>query len=340
MALFCFAHAAPCNSGSRVATLVVSTGVMGFLGDLREDRSRARPRGRLSEAEHPKRSNPVATFERGKSKSSGASHSRAAPLRFPISAIKAFSCAAGAWLQSPLIPKPSGAEPFIASQKRLFHPKPQPNPLSRPSTSVPELFQNRHDHRAGFRFLVAVGNKRDFRRTGRQKTPRSHPPAARDTAPSARRNRYPRAQEFSLPRPPRRRKQEFVSPGHVGRERKIVLPFIRAVIRPFRRRSREAASGRTPPTIAPGGQNSARSGALPSVLHKLRVPLALFFVLRQNHPRDGNAFQNLIRAADVILVKMVIIASSRSIPSAKRARLRPPPLFVPRRSGCASRPPL
>mgnify|MGYP001092846507 CR=1 FL=1 len=45
MALFCFAHAAPCNSGSRVATLVVSTGVMGFLGDLREDRSRARPVG-------------------------------------------------------------------------------------------------------------------------------------------------------------------------------------------------------------------------------------------------------------------------------------------------------
>ena len=33
------------NSGSRVATLVVSMGVMGFLGDLREDRSRARPVG-------------------------------------------------------------------------------------------------------------------------------------------------------------------------------------------------------------------------------------------------------------------------------------------------------
>ena len=32
-------------SGSRVATLVVSMGVMGFLGDLREDRSRARPVG-------------------------------------------------------------------------------------------------------------------------------------------------------------------------------------------------------------------------------------------------------------------------------------------------------
>ena len=33
------------NPGSRVATLVVSMGVMGFLGDLREDRSRARPVG-------------------------------------------------------------------------------------------------------------------------------------------------------------------------------------------------------------------------------------------------------------------------------------------------------
>ena len=33
------------NSGSRVSTLVVSMGVMGFLGDLREDRSRARPVG-------------------------------------------------------------------------------------------------------------------------------------------------------------------------------------------------------------------------------------------------------------------------------------------------------
>ena len=32
-------------SGSRVATLLVSKGVMGFLGDLREDRSRARPVG-------------------------------------------------------------------------------------------------------------------------------------------------------------------------------------------------------------------------------------------------------------------------------------------------------
>ena len=33
------------NSGCRVATLLVSKGVMGFLGDLREDRSRARPVG-------------------------------------------------------------------------------------------------------------------------------------------------------------------------------------------------------------------------------------------------------------------------------------------------------
>ena len=33
------------NPGCRVATLLVSTGVMGFLGDLREDRSRARPVG-------------------------------------------------------------------------------------------------------------------------------------------------------------------------------------------------------------------------------------------------------------------------------------------------------
>ena len=33
------------NPGSRVSTLVVSMGVMGFLGDLREDRSRARPVG-------------------------------------------------------------------------------------------------------------------------------------------------------------------------------------------------------------------------------------------------------------------------------------------------------
>ena len=33
------------NSGCRVATLLVSMGVMGFLGDLREDRSRARPVG-------------------------------------------------------------------------------------------------------------------------------------------------------------------------------------------------------------------------------------------------------------------------------------------------------
>ena len=43
------------NPGCRVATLLVLMGVMGFLGDLREDRSRARPVGRLSEAEHPKR---------------------------------------------------------------------------------------------------------------------------------------------------------------------------------------------------------------------------------------------------------------------------------------------
>ena len=34
-----------CNPGCRVATLLVSKGVMGFLGDLREDRSRARPVG-------------------------------------------------------------------------------------------------------------------------------------------------------------------------------------------------------------------------------------------------------------------------------------------------------
>ena len=33
------------NSGCRVETLLVSKGVMGFLGDLREDRSRARPVG-------------------------------------------------------------------------------------------------------------------------------------------------------------------------------------------------------------------------------------------------------------------------------------------------------
>ena len=33
------------NPGCRVATLLVSKGVMGFLGDLREDRSRARPVG-------------------------------------------------------------------------------------------------------------------------------------------------------------------------------------------------------------------------------------------------------------------------------------------------------
>ena len=33
------------NPGCRVATLLVSMGVMGFLGDLREDRSRARPVG-------------------------------------------------------------------------------------------------------------------------------------------------------------------------------------------------------------------------------------------------------------------------------------------------------
>ena len=33
------------NSGCRVETLLVSMGVMGFLGDLREDRSRARPVG-------------------------------------------------------------------------------------------------------------------------------------------------------------------------------------------------------------------------------------------------------------------------------------------------------
>ena len=33
------------NSGCRVATLLVLMGVMGFLGDLREDRSRARPVG-------------------------------------------------------------------------------------------------------------------------------------------------------------------------------------------------------------------------------------------------------------------------------------------------------
>ena len=33
------------NPGSRVETLLVSKGVMGFLGDLREDRSRARPVG-------------------------------------------------------------------------------------------------------------------------------------------------------------------------------------------------------------------------------------------------------------------------------------------------------
>ncbi len=33
------------NSGCRVETLLVLMGVMGFLGDLREDRSRARPVG-------------------------------------------------------------------------------------------------------------------------------------------------------------------------------------------------------------------------------------------------------------------------------------------------------
>ena len=33
------------NPGCRVETLLVSMGVMGFLGDLREDRSRARPVG-------------------------------------------------------------------------------------------------------------------------------------------------------------------------------------------------------------------------------------------------------------------------------------------------------
>ena len=116
----------------------------------------------------------------------------------------------------------------------------------------------------------------------------------------------PRAQELRLPRVLRvAGKQEFrFAVGQVGRERKIVL-LVRAVIRPLGGGHAKPRLAERPRPFAPGGQNLPLGlGALLQRLHELRVLLALFFVLRQNHPRDGNAFQNLIRAADVILVKM------------------------------------
>ena len=97
--------------GCRVETLLVSMGVMGFLGDLRDDLEAERALWWLSEAEHPKRKGatllrPLSAVNRNLP---GNSHSRtSAPCDFQF-----FSCCfphSGRMAPIPLdTPRPSGA---------------------------------------------------------------------------------------------------------------------------------------------------------------------------------------------------------------------------------------
>ena len=103
------------NPGCRVATLLVSMGVMGFRRGFKGGSKPSAPCGRLSEAEHPKRKG--ATLLRPLS---AVNRNRAGKGRIVAQALlaisdfcHAFSRTAGAWLQSP---NPLGpAERFLGA---------------------------------------------------------------------------------------------------------------------------------------------------------------------------------------------------------------------------------